>query len=84
MSHKYVKFFKIKNKIDAQTYRLTLFNIYRIHNIFHVSLLKNYHHKESDKHAKQLMQISKLINDEKQWKIENFFDKIDKKKKHLI
>ena len=22
MSHKYVKFFKIKNKIDAQTYRL--------------------------------------------------------------
>ena len=66
MSHKYVKFFKIKNKIDAQTYRLILFNIYRIHNIFHVSLLKNYHHKESDKHAKQFMQISKLINDEKQ------------------
>ena len=66
MSHKYVKFFRIKNKIDAQTYRLILFNIYRIHNTFHVSLLKNYHHKKNDKYAKQLMQISKLINDEKQ------------------
>ena len=66
MSHKYVKFFRVENKIDAQTYRFILFNIYRIHNTFHVSLLKDYHHKENDKHAKQLMQISKLINDEKQ------------------
>ena len=66
MSHKYVKFFEIKNKIDAQMYRLILFNIYRIHNTFHVSLLKNYYHKENDKHAKQFMQISKLINNEKQ------------------
>ena len=80
MSHKYVKFFKIKNKIDAQTYRLILFNIYRIHNIFHVSLLKNYHYKKNDKYAKQFMQIWKLINDEKQWKIEKIFDKINDKK----
>ena len=27
MLYKYVKFFKIKNKIDTQTYRFTLFNI---------------------------------------------------------
>ena len=66
MSHKYVRFFKIKNKIDAQTYRLILFNIYRIHNIFHISLLKNYHYKKNDEYAKQLMQISKLINNKKQ------------------
>ena len=80
MSHKYVKSFKIKNKIDAQTYRLILFNIYRINNVFHVSLLKNYYYKKNDKHAKQFMQISKLINDKKQWKIEKFFDKIDDRK----
>ena len=66
MSHKFVEFFRVKNKIDAQTYRFTLFNIYRIHNTFHVSLLKDYHHKKDDKHAKQLMQISELIDDEKQ------------------
>ena len=40
--HKLVDLFRTKNKIDEQTYRLTLSNIYRIHNIFHVSLLKSY------------------------------------------
>ena len=39
--HKFAKSFKIENKIDSQTYKLTLFNIYRIYNTFHVSLLKN-------------------------------------------
>ena len=80
MSHKYVKSFRVENKIDAQTYRLTLLNIYRIHNTFHVSLLKNYHHREDDKHAKQLMQISELIDDEEQWKIEEILDRIDDRK----
>ena len=80
MSHKYVKFFRVKNKIDAQTYRFILFNIYRIHNIFHVSLLKNYHYKKDDKYAKQLTQISKLIDDKKQWKIEKILDKMNDKK----
>jgi hypothetical protein len=66
ISHKFVKFFRVKNKIDAQTYRFILFNIYRIHNIFHVSLLKKYYYKKNDKHAKQFMQISKFINNKKQ------------------
>ena len=47
MSHKYVKFFKIENKIDAQTYRFILLNIYRIYDIFYVSLLKNYYYKKT-------------------------------------
>ena len=80
MSHKFVKFFCIKNKIDAQTYRLILFNIYRIHNFFHISLLKNYYYKKNDKHAKQFMQISKFIDNEKQWKIEKILDKMNDKK----
>ena len=80
MSHKYMKFFKIKNKIDAQTYRFILFNIYRIYNIFQISLLKDYHHKKDDKHAKQFMQILKFINDEKQWEIEEILNKMNDKK----
>ena len=44
ISHKFVKFFKIENKIDAQIYRFILFTIYRIHNIFHVFLLKKYYY----------------------------------------
>ena len=42
--YKFVDFFKIKNKIKFQIYRLTLFNIYRIYNIFYVFLLKQYYY----------------------------------------
>ena len=46
--HKFINSFQIKNKIDEQTYRLTLFNTYRIYNIFHVSLLKSYLYRAND------------------------------------
>ena len=36
LSHKFVKLFRVKDKINEQTYRLTLSNIYRIHNTFYV------------------------------------------------
>ena len=80
LSHKYVESFKIENKIEAQIYRLTLSNIYRIHNIFHVSLLKSYRHRVDDKKTKQMMQTSNFIDDEKQWKIEEIVDKIEDRK----
>ena len=66
MSHKFVEFFKIENKIDAQIYRFILFIIYRIHNIFHVFLLKKYYYRVDDQMTKQMMQISNLIDNEKQ------------------
>ena len=66
LSYKFAKFFKIENKINAQIYRLTLFNIYRIHNTFHVFLLKKYHHRVDDEQTKFMLQTSKLIDDEKQ------------------
>ena len=66
LSHKFAKSFKIKNKIESQTYKLILFNIYRIHNTFHVSLLKKYHHRADAKKTKSMLMISKLIDDEKQ------------------
>ncbi len=64
MSHKYVKSFKIKNKIKTQVYRFILLNIYRIHNIFHVLFLKLYLHDVNNKQAKQMLQALKLIDDE--------------------
>ena len=45
LSHKFIDLFRMKNKIDEQTYDLTLSNIYHIHNIIHVSLLKSYLHR---------------------------------------
>ena len=64
LTHKFVKSFRVENKIKAQTYRLTLFSTYRIHNIFHVSLLKSYHHRIDVTKAYEFMQVSKLIDDE--------------------
>jgi len=63
-SHKYVESFKIKNKIGTQAYRLILPNIYRIYNTFYVLLLELYLHRVSNKQAKQMLQASKLIDDE--------------------
>ena len=79
MSHKYVGSFRVK-KVDAQAYRLTLPNIYRIHNTFHVSLLEDYHHRAGEKHAEQLMQTSELIVDEEQWEIEEILDRMGDRK----
>ena len=42
--HKFAKLFKIKSKIDSQTYRLILFNIYRIYNTFYMLFLKKYYY----------------------------------------
>ena len=66
MSFKFVKSFKIENKIEKQAYRLTLSSTYRIHNIFYVFLLKSYHHRTDDKNAHEFMQVSNLINDDEQ------------------
>ena len=66
LSHRFVESFRMKNKIDKQTYRLTLLNIYRIHNIFYVSFLKSYLHRADDAKTKTMMQVSKLIDNTKQ------------------
>ena len=55
MFFKFAKSFRIENKVEKQTYRLTLSFTYRIHNIFHVFLLKSYHHRADDKNAHEFM-----------------------------
>ena len=64
--HKFAKSFKIKNKIKSQTYKLILFNIYRIYNTFYVLLLKKYHYRNDDTKTKSMLMISKFINNKKQ------------------
>ena len=66
LSHKFAKSFKIKNKIDSQTYKLILFNIYRIYNTFYVLLLKKYYHRVDDKKTKTMFQVLKLIDNDEQ------------------
>ena len=61
-----MKSFRMKNKINEQIYRLTLLNIYRIYNTFHVLFLKSYLHRVNHLKAEVMMQVSKLIDDTKQ------------------
>ena len=75
LSHKFAGPFRIKNKVESQAYRLTLPNTYRIHNTFHVSLLKKYHHRADAKKAKSMLMAPELIDDEEQWEIEEILDK---------
>ena len=56
----------MKNKIDEQTYCLTLFNIYRIHNIFPMSFPNSYLHRVDDQETKVIIQASNLVNNIKQ------------------
>jgi len=42
--YKYIKSFRIKNKIKTQIYCLILSNIYQIYNTFYVLFLKLYLH----------------------------------------
>ena len=60
--HRFINLFRMKNKNDKQAYRLTLSNIYCIHNIFHMSFLKLYLHRAKDQKTKVMMQVSKLID----------------------
>ena len=60
--HKFINLFRMKNKIDEQTYRLTFSNVYCIHNIFHVLFLKLYLHRVDDQETKVIIQASKFIN----------------------
>ena len=63
LSYKFVNLFRIVDKIRTQTYRLLLSIIYRIHNTFHVFLLKPYHNRDCDDTSKPFMQVLKLIDD---------------------
>ena len=53
--HKFLNSFRMKNKINEQTYRLTLFNTYRNYNIFHMLFLKSYLYRVDDQKTKIMM-----------------------------
>ncbi len=40
--HKYYKSFEMQNLVDKQAYKFNLFHTFRIHNVFHVFLLKSF------------------------------------------
>ena len=57
-----MSFFRIIDKVRAQTYRLLLSIIYRIHNTFYIFLLKPYYDRDYDDASKSFMQALELID----------------------
>ncbi len=74
-----IEFFRRQELIDKQMYHLDLSIIYKIHSVFHVSLLELYNHRLNDDSILNYF-ILKLIDDEQEWKIEKILQKWKRKK----
>jgi hypothetical protein len=64
LDHKYYESFEIEELIEKQAYKLRLFNTFRIHNVFHVSLLKSYKERFDDVITSSSIMIDKERHDE--------------------
>ena len=64
LSNKTIDLFIIRNIIDKQAYRLALSLIYRIYNVFHISLLELY--RRRDNSTMLIYIIAKLIDDKEE------------------
>ncbi len=64
LDHKYYESFKIEKFIEKQVYKLRLSHTFRIHNVFHVSLLKSYKERFDDVMTSFLIMINEEKHDE--------------------
>ncbi len=74
-----IELFCIQELINKQMYHLDLSIIYKVHSVFHVSLLKLYNRRLNDDSILNYL-VLKLINDEQEWKIEKILQKWKRKK----
>ncbi len=72
--HKFIKSFWIVNLVSKQAYWLILSAYYRIHNVFYISYLK-FHKCCINNNSSSELLSSDLINDEKEYKIEDILSK---------
>jgi len=68
LSHRFIGPFRIQGAVGTQAYRLSLPSFYRIHNVFHVSLLEPFH-KRAGAAAPEL-RAPELIDGEEEWFVE--------------
>ena len=70
LMRKYVGLFKVREVVGAQAYRLWLPTAYRIHDMFHISLLKPYYHREGE--PENDAEPPEILSDgEELWEVEN-------------
>ena len=79
LSSKFADSFRVEELVRSQAYRLSLFQLYnKIHSIFHVSYLKPYFRRKDDNSILKLI-LSKLIDDEEQYEIEEIIERQKRK-----
>lgn len=78
LSDKLIGPFIIRNRIGTQAYRLALPPTYRIHNVFHVSLLELYKRRAGDDSIPDYT-APELVNDVEEWEVEKILDKRKRK-----
>jgi hypothetical protein len=64
LDHKYYESFEIEEFIEKQAYKLRLSHTFRIHNVFHVSLLKSYKKRFDDVITSFSIMINEKRHDE--------------------
>ena len=67
--YKFISSFKMIDVVKTQTYRLKLLKQWKIHSVFHVSLLKFYHKNSNVVASNEMI----LVNENEKWKIKNIF-----------
>ena len=72
--YKFTRFFEIKNVVESQTYRLCLFDQWRIYFVFHVSFLKSYYTNANIVFSAEMI----LMNEDEEYKVKDILK--DKKK----
>lgn len=74
MIDKFIGPFVVQDAVGAQAYRLRLPPSYRMHNVFHVSLLKPYHHRTGEPEV-NVSAPEVAENGGEQWIVQKILDK---------
>ena len=72
--YKFTRSFEVKNVVELQTYRLCLLDQWKIHSVFHVSLLKSYYTNANIVLSAEMV----LVNEDEEYKVKDILK--DKKK----
>ena len=79
LSARFVGPFRVRDAVGAQAYRLALPNSYRIHDVFHVSLLEPWRGRAGEEPAQPMP----LADEDGEWEVEEILDSSIRKGKRF-
>jgi len=67
--------FRVLEPVGLQAYRLQLPATWKIHDVFHISLLEKYHRREDSEDIQEPLPLAELVDGQEEWEIEEILDK---------